>query len=732
MTIARHMTSNAKTAHAAATRHDRALPAKGWLIGLFLTAAAAAQDNLEGWLAELRRKTDDTDLSLIGKIADTRTRAAAEGLAAAYDVVVSILMRREIARALAQFEGAADAEQPAFEKLANIATGVEEAEVRDAALQGLGKSKRLGKHYLKKIVDSEAPDTVREPALREHVASAAPEDAAWYRHVWNLKAEQRKNADGTIQGAELNAIRELAFAGLANQLTEEELVEALRKEQDPKIRRAAVAAMHSRKMGKTAEMAQWLLERVDFPGVDRAQAARILVESAGAKAVPIFLALAKKRDVTPEDLRQEMARLIGEIDDDAANKNLVKLIGKGKPHERAFVLHAVQHIKDPKVLQLVRKELQEKEPEVRRAAAQTLAARRDAESLPALRALLQKSKDPADQSLAIETISTIEGRTPKWLGELQGLAASAERDVRNAALDQLALAVDAKFLPLLLSALEHPDWTTRLLAITAMPAQRDAAVIPKLIERLDKEQGRLRKAIAEALWKLTGQPFEENGTSWRSWWKEQGATFKVIAPEDLAKAANLREQRRLAERTHSGSKFFGIRIDSHRVIFILDTSGSMLESLYGKNYGKRGASRIDIAKQELSQSIKNLDEGALFNIIVFSNGVDRWLKNGISESTEPTRQAALTWVERLGAAGATNLYDALKLAFDDKDVDTIMLLSDGEPTSGEVVDPHRIREQVALWNKHRGVKIHTVAIGGNLEVLEWLAADSGGSHVRMR
>ncbi len=722
------MLSNANSGPARARVH-RVL---GCLLGLLLIGSTAAQDNLDGWIAELRKKTDDAGLPLIQKIAEARTREAAEGLAAAYDVMVSILMQREIARALAQFEGVADAEQPALEKLANIAANATEPEVREAALKGLGKSKQLGKHFLKKIVDSEAPDSAREPALREHVAHAAPEDAAWYRHVWNLKVERRKYADGTVQGQELNAIRELAFAGLVNHLTEDELVEALRMEQDPKIRRAALAGMHSRKLQKTAEMAQWLMERVDFPGVDRAEAARILVESVGAKAIPAFLDLAKKRDVTPEDLRQEMARLIGEIDDDASNKKLVKMIGKGKPHERAFVMRATQHIKDPKLMVAIRKELTDKELEVRRVAAATIGARRDAESLPTLRTILQKAKDPIDQRLAIETIGAIEGRSAKWLAELQDLATHAQRDVRNASLEQLAAAVDSKYLPTLVAALEHADWTTRLLAINAMPAQRDATTVPKLIDRLEKEAGRMRKLVAEALWKLTGQPFEENLTSWRAWWKAEGATFQVISPEDLAKAANTREQRRLAERTSTGSRFFGIRIESNRVIFVLDTSGSMLLSLYGKSYGKRGASRIDIAKQELSQSIKNLDEGALFNVIVFSTGVDRWLKSGIGESTEPTRQAALTWVERLGADGATNVYDALKLAFADKDVDTIMLLSDGEPTSGEVIDPHRIREDVAFWNKHRRVKIHTVAIGGNLEVLEWLSIDSGGDHVRMR
>jgi len=59
-------------------------------------------------------------------------------------------------------------------------------------------------------------------------------------------------------------------------------------------------------------------------------------------------------------------------------------------------------------------------------------------------------------------------------------------------------------------------------------------------------------------------------------------------------------------------------------------------------------------------------------------------------------------------------------------------MSDGEPTSGEVIDPYRIREDVAFWNQHRKIKIHTIAIGGNLEVLEWLAKDAGGTYVQMR
>lgn len=79
--------------------------------------------------------------------------------------------------------------------------------------------------------------------------------------------------------------------------------------------------------------------------------------------------------------------------------------------------------------------------------------------------------------------------------------------------------------------------------------------------------------------------------------------------------------------------------------------------------------------------------------------------------------------------GATNIYDALELAFQDPDVDTIVFLSDGEPTAGQVTDVGLIREAVREWNDTRGIKIDTVAVGGSLQLLQWLAEDNGGRYV---
>lgn len=712
----------------------RAIPLR-WLSAvsfvLLPLAAARGQDALPEWLQELKQKKDDADVKLVQKIGNVGTREAAVGLIEAFDAMQSILMRREIARTLGKFTGAADAEQPSMQKLCEIAGNCEDQEVRDVALRGLGGSSRIGKQFLRQLVESQASEEVREQAMRLHLKLATADDADWYRYVWNLKAEQRKDQKGGIQPPESNVVRECAFDGLKELLSEDELIECLRREYHPKIRRAALQAMDQRDLPKAAEMAEWVLGRVDFPGADRAAAARILLAREGDKAVTRFLELVKKRDVTPDDLRAEMARLIVKSNDSGINKRVARLIGKGKPHEKVFALLATVHLDDPKVVAQVRKELGDKEQEVRAAAAAVLGQRRDEASEPELRKLLA-SKVPGDQRIAIDAISAIENGARPWLQELTELAKAADRDVRNAALEQLCKREDPKFLLPLSNALEHDDWTTRLLAIDGLAAMRDKAVVPKLIDRLGKEGGRMRKAVAEALWQLTGQPFDEDQKQWQSWWQAEGATFAVIGKNELAEAARRREQARLMQRTRSGARFFGIKVESHRVIFIIDVSGSMSESVYGRTFDGHGASRMEVAKQELVQCIQNLEPGSLFNILAFSNGVARWFDGRISDSNSQSRQAAITWIDRLGAMGGTNLFDSIATAFEDQDVDTICILSDGEPNMGDEIDPSRIRAKVAFWNQHRRIKINTIAVGGNFEVLEWLAQDSGGKHVQIR
>ncbi|MCB9877598.1 MAG: HEAT repeat domain-containing protein [Planctomycetes bacterium] len=697
-------------------------------------AQVCAQGDTAALIAQLKKERDDADVAIVQKIARAGTREAAIGLAEAYDAVATLLFRREICKELQRFANVQEAQQPALDKLAQIAGSAEDEVLRETSLHGLGLSSTIGKQLLRQIVASKASDELREPAMREHVKLAGPGDADWYRELWNLEQKQRKDDKGDIAPPELDTIRELAFEGLLKQLSEAELIDAIKNERrDPKIRRRALDWMDRQKMPKTADTAEWVLGRVDFPGADRAEAARIVFEHDGPKAVGKFLDLAKKRDdQTPGDLRVALAALVAQCGDDGVQKKVKKLVGKGKPFEKVFALQATCDIKDDKLVAAIRKELGDKDPAVRAAAAAALGARRDRDSLPPLRAMLASPQDPCDARAALEAIDQIEGPMSAWLKELAGMCASENRDVRNAAIGVLGKARDKRQLDALLQALEHDDWSTRAAAVAALLPLRDKKTVGPLVARIQKETGRMKKLVADALWQLTAQPFDEDQARWRSWWETAAAEFEVASEKELDEAKKARERRLLTQRTVTPAKFFGIRVESHRVIFVLDVSGSMLEAMYGRTFNDRPAARIDVAKQELTQAIEHLDAGALFNVFVFSSGVARWLEGGIGAATAPDRKSALTWVERLGASGGTNLYDALRAAFADPDVDTIFLLSDGMPTAGDVIDPFGIRQAVADWNRHRKVVVNSIAIGGSLEVLEWLAKDSGGSYRQLR
>jgi hypothetical protein len=266
-------------------------------------------------------------------------------------------------------------------------------------------------------------------------------------------------------------------------------------------------------------------------------------------------------------------------------------------------------------------------------------------------------------------------------------------------------------------------------------------VIGPIIDRMSKEDGRLLHAFIDALWRMTGQPFDDKFVAWSSWWKANGATFKLLTAAQVKKLEVSEEEWRMKQTTHverrsyettdiKRTKFFGIRIISHHVLFIIDVSGSMTEPVASEYDGKTGRSKIEIAKAELVKCIQGLEPTAFFNIITFSSDVKRWFEGRLAAASPKNLDEAKAYVEKLLPFGGTNTYDALKEAFKDPDVDTIFLMSDGEPTVGQVIDPLIMREHVKQWNEHRDITINTIAVAGHFQILEWLAEDSGGTHIK--
>ncbi|MDA1265841.1 MAG: HEAT repeat domain-containing protein [Planctomycetota bacterium] len=723
----------------------RALLALFLLLAAPVASVASAADDLTIWKSELETRLDDADESLFGKVADLGSREAMQTLVDLYPKLRSVFMQREIVRVLHRFDGKDDAEQPALQHLMDVAVGAQARELRLAALDGLGRSKRHGRTFLRMIVEAPALDEVREMAMELHVAGATDADNDWYREVFSPKPaaapeggnknNRRRNKqdepdaepERTVPG--LESLRELAFGPLAGAMEDRELLEVFGQDRNLNIKVAAMDALASRDFKGLEPLASELLDNISLPARMRAQAAEILIKERGASVADRFIELAKKQEVTQDYLRMRMAELLADLRDPKVDKTTEKLIGKGKPHQRAFALVASKHNQESKVVKKLIGALKDKDERVWRAAVDIAAQRRFEDAVDDLEKLLSKYKQDEERLVPLlVALTSIQGPDQEWQATLEEYAVGEARDVRNAALRALAQYGGERYIPMLTDALQHADWSTRYAALRGLEKVHTPAVLAPIVARMGQEEGRLVIEFADVLWRLTGKPYRTRAGAWADWYAQEGAGFALIDPRELERVKLEEENRRLRQVTKA-TEFFGIRIESTRVIFIIDVSGSMNEPLRGQYVGRDGEVRMSIAKRELKDALEGLDATALYNIVTFSSGVDTWI-DGVVGASEKSREDATEFVERLGAGGGTNLYEAIQTAFKDADVDTIIILSDGEPTVGPVTQPALIREDVARWNEHRGIKIHCVSVGGSLRVLEWLAADHGGTYIK--
>lgn len=113
--------------------------------------------------------------------------------------------------------------------------------------------------------------------------------------------------------------------------------------------------------------------------------------------------------------------------------------------------------------------------------------------------------------------------------------------------------------------------------------------------------------------------------------------------------------------------------------------------------------------------------------VFFSSDVHAW-QDEVVEMGEKLRGDALRFVHAQRAGGGTNLFDAVAMAFADELVDTVYVLSDGQPNMGSVIGTEAIRRAVKQMNSYREIQIHCIAIGDDSEVMRLLAEDSGGEY----
>lgn len=356
---------------------------------------------------------------------------------------------------------------------------------------------------------------------------------------------------------------------------------------------------------------------------------------------------------------------------------------------------------------------------------------------------LLRDTEPNVRIAACNAIGTaLQPHVDETLGKQPSAATLAMRDTADARLEELLL--------------RDAIWQVRSAAAFALAIQKCKAVIPILIRGLEAELVRKKDPWAmdvrlhKLLEGLTGQTVVRGSVEpWQEFWKKEGPTF-AVRPAAAAGAPKPKDSRY--------ARFFDLEVESDRVLFVVDFSGSMAEPVTVKPKGEgtnagAGAgqtmTKAALVVQELKRLIMSLPDGALVNLVVFSDDVRIWRQEGgrpsLVKLDDTMRDDLLgNFLDSLRPNGPTNLYDALNAALDfggrglhDKyyaaGFDTLYVITDGAPTAGTIVDKDEIRRRVRETNQLRRIAIHCITFGdkNDTDFLGPLATENGGRHIHV-
>jgi hypothetical protein len=306
-------------------------------------------------------------------------------------------------------------------------------------------------------------------------------------------------------------------------------------------------------------------------------------------------------------------------------------------------------------------------------------------------------------------------------------ALARETEGRSPALDAVHAGLKDRMDPVVLASLQ---WLRKL------KRNESVDVLIAHLERREKRaHDRIYFDVRGALAAITGQSFPV-AADWKSFWE---AYKENRAPKE--RKGGVTELYR--------PKFFSVTLDSDKVFFIIDVSGSMEirdpelppeEEPQDADPGvKPGTTvvvekkpdpgtevtrrppppppsieraRIERAKKELREVIRHLPESTRFGILAYSHELRFWQEARTLRDAGPrNKQDALEWVDNLKAAGATLTDRALFEVLAIPEVDTILLLTDGAPRDERnnllAIEP--ILEGVRLANRFRKCRIHTLS-----------------------
>lgn len=289
-----------------------------------------------------------------------------------------------------------------------------------------------------------------------------------------------------------------------------------------------------------------------------------------------------------------------------------------------------------------------------------------------------------------------------------------------------------EFLPAIVRLAQRKEFgqsfVLRRMLVDAVADVPDKGAIDFLVQMAAKYDGELRFQVAQHLSRLTGQNFGGYADQWAAWWTEQAENFDPKAPRPAVVANPSSSAVPRLPWPEPVPEFFGVPIYAKRVVFVIDRSRSMASSV-------DGITRLKEAVEQLEHAIEKLDRYAYFNVLAYHSDVLPFMSQ-LVQAEDLHKRAARSFAERLTPDKKTACYDALYLGLKaDPNLEAMYFLSDGEPTTGRIVEMPAIVNAITAQNATQRTSIYTLGIdarGAHEEFLRELARRNDGQFVMIR
>ena len=288
-------------------------------------------------------------------------------------------------------------------------------------------------------------------------------------------------------------------------------------------------------------------------------------------------------------------------------------------------------------------------------------------------------------------------------------------------------------------------------------------LIDELARRERKPRDRVYFDLQRTLEKLSDQNFEVSA-DWRNYWKgRKGGKKPVVKPRGESRTV-----------LYKRPSFFSVTVDTDRVLFIIDVSGSMKipDTVIQKprrppeEPGAKGRTvvvnpdgatgsekpsgvkskqvpRITRVKHELLKTLAGLPSHVRFGIMNFNHQIgffgsappplpqqdDKIIKHsatpGLALASKANKEKAYQWVKGLKPSGATRTDLAVARGFEIPDIDTIYLLTDGAPRdiTNQKIAPELVLQVARIRNRFRKARIHTIGFSQAGSTMQQLCRD---------